>query len=107
MINNGNKLYKNNNYLEELKVIVTDLNNLLGGVMEKLSIPGFNGFLGKQFPKDLKREIYDLIYAKEGVYIFKIDYYTNILLDSAEGEENQPEEAAAEQQGKFKLNSNK
>ncbi len=101
MINNGKKIYKDTNYLDELKVIVTDLNNLLSGVMEKVTIPGFSSFLGKFMPKDLKREIYDLIYADEGVYVFKIDYYTSILQDFGEAEETQPEER--EQQGKLKF----
>lgn len=100
MINNGNKLYKATNYLEELRVIVTDLNKLLSEVMDKVTIPGFNGFLGKFIPKDLKREIFDLIYAKEGVYVFKIDYYTNIIHDIMDTDENQTEEG---EQGKNRI----
>jgi hypothetical protein len=100
MINNGNKLYKDTNYLDELKVIVTDLNNLLSGVMDKFIIPGFNGFMGKSFPKDLKREIYDLIYSKEGVYVFKIDYYTDTIQDLGDNDENTPE---SETQSNFEL----
>ena len=79
MINNVKNTYKNTNYSEDLKVIVTHLNDLLGNVMDKVIIHGFNGFLGKYFHNEIKREIYDLIYANEGVYIFKIDYYTNFL----------------------------
>jgi hypothetical protein len=92
MINNGKKIYKDTNYLDELKVIVTDLNNLLSGVMEKVTIPGFNAFLGKYLPKDLKREVYELIYSNEGVYVFKIDYYTNVTQDTNEND-NQNETA--------------
>lgn len=101
MINNGNKLYKDTHYLDELKVIVTDLNNLLSGVMDKFTIPGFNGFLGKFFAKDLKREIYELIYANEGVYVFKIEYYTDIIQDLGDSEENTPETES--QQGNLRI----
>jgi len=96
MINNGNKIYKDNNYLEELKTIVTDLNNLLSGVMDKVTFSNFNGFLGKMMPKDVKREVYDLIYANEGVYIFKVDYYTTVILDGGEAEDTATE---TEEQG--------
>jgi len=100
MINNGKNLYKETNYVEELKLIVTDLNYLLAGEINHYTIPGFSAFLGKYTPKDLKREIYDLIYAKEGVYIFKIDYYTNLCQDFDDVDESQPEET---EQGKIKF----
>lgn len=88
MINNGKKLYKEYPYLDQLKTIVSHLNDLLGNVMDKYTIPGFNGFIGKYYHNALKREIYELIYSNEGVYVFRIDYYTNIVHDLNEINKN-------------------
>lgn len=49
--------------------------------MDKVLIPGFSSFLGKYFHKDIKREIYDLIYATEGIYIFRVDYHTSKVFE--------------------------
>lgn len=56
--------------------------------MDKVIIPGFNSFLGKYYHKDIKREIYDLIYASEGVYIFRVDYHTSKVFEFSDMDES-------------------
>ena len=79
-------MYKENSYLEELKTVVPILNELLNSKHEKNINGIFNGFIGKYFHKEVKREIYDLIYSNEGVYIFQIDYYTDYVDDFNEAD---------------------
>ena len=55
--------------------------------MDKVIIQGFNSFLGKYYHKDIKREIYELIYSNEGIYIFKVDYHTSKVIEFNEQEE--------------------
>ena len=65
--------------------------------MDKVNIPGFNSFLGKYYHKDIKREIYDLIYVYEGVYVFKVDYHTSKV-----SEINDMEESLDQEEGKIR-----
>ena len=95
LINNGKRTGKEN-YLDDLKGIVSHLNDLLSNQMDKVLIPGFNSFLGKYYHKDIKREIYELIYANEGIYIFKVDYYTSKVMEF-----NEQDEASAQEEGNF------
>ena len=55
--------------------------------MDKVIIPGFNSFIGKYYQKEIKREIYELIYANEGLYIFKVDYHTSKVTEINDMEE--------------------
>lgn len=80
-----------NTYLDDLKNIVGHLNELLSNQMDKINIPGFNSFIGKYYHKEIKREIYELIYANEGIYIFKVDFHCSKHTDNNEEEENQDE----------------
>lgn len=80
-----------------MKVIVQHLNDLLSNQMDKVNIPGFNSFLGKYYHKDIKREIYELIYSNEGVYILKVDYYTSKVMEF-----NDMEDAPQQEEGKNK-----
>ena len=98
MINNGKRTGKENNYLDDLKGIVSHLNDLLSNQMDKVLIPGFNSFLGKYYHKDIKREIYELIHANEGIYIFKVDYHTSKVTEFNEQDEAQ---APASEEGIF------
>lgn len=94
MINSGKRSGKDNaNYLDELKIIVNHLNDLLSNQMEKVQIPRYNSFMGKYYHKDIKREIYELIHSEEGIYIFKVDYHTSKCYEFNEMDENlDPEE---------------
>jgi hypothetical protein len=64
--------------------------------MDKVIITGFNSFLGKYYHKDIKREIYELIYSNEGVYIFKVDYYTSKVIEF-----NDMDDAPCQEEGNF------
>lgn len=64
--------------------------------MDKITIPGFNSFIGKYYHKDIKREIYELIYSNEGVYIFKVDYHTSKVTDF-----NELEDYSSQEEGNF------
>jgi hypothetical protein len=98
LINNGKRSARENNYLDELKSIVSHLNDLLSNQMDKVLIPGFNSFLGKYYHKDIKREIYELIHASEGVYIFKVDYHTSKVMEF-----NDMEDAPCQEEGIFNI----
>jgi len=71
---------KDSTYYEQLREVGAELNQILPLVNSNESIlKGFKGFLGKFLTKNVKRHIYTLIYSEENLYIYKVEYLSNII----------------------------
>lgn len=79
LINLVKKKYHNEEYYNRLKVIAEDVNSQLAGVLNDNSIlSGFESYMGRYVPGDIKREIFTLLSHTEEIYLYRVDYYTSV-----------------------------
>jgi hypothetical protein len=80
LIHYYNNRYDNTSYLDKLKQIVEKINPKLTTVVnDKNILKGFRGFPNKYLINEIKREEISLILQSDNLYIFKIEYFSNVI----------------------------